>query len=315
LSYREPLPDSELVEHFERADDVWSSALASPELRAVARALDSAAIGVDECVRQAATITELSVTRQRLADIRRSVVPSIVGVAQGDFERFVLGHAALRYRRDLQSAAVSSTVKRLTVSGVARFADRRAVVDLAEDRFVALCKMATVRRFAAGQFDWERSGLPRSWLRRVRPFAALMRLLSIVAFEWRGFGPALFAHFPAAYPVHVLLERETLKAYHRMAESMKLQPEMKGFIASAWLHSPATFEVSPHLAWLNKVFAEHGAVMATMGPASPDSGVLSQSAERLRAFTEGRFRPSLGLVVWRRQDMLAWAEAHPELGQ
>ena len=32
-----------------------------------------------------------------------------------------------------------------------------------------------------------------------------------------------------------------------------------------------------------------------------------------RAFNEGRFRPTLGLIVWTRRDMLAWAADHPEL--
>jgi hypothetical protein len=252
--------------------------------------------------------------RQRLDAIRRIVAPA-VGVTQGAFERFVLGHAALRYGNELQSAAVSPAVKRLTCSGLARFADGRTVVDLAEDRFVALCKIATLRRFAAGQLDWERTGLPRSWLRRVRPASAFIRLLSMVALEWRAFGPAFFVHLAVTYPVPALLERETLKSYYRMAQSMQLQPDVKGLIASAWLHSPATFEVSPHLAWLNKVFSEHGAMMGTMGPAPPDCGVLAQSAERQRAFEEGRFKPSLGLIVWARRDMLAWAAAHPELGR
>jgi hypothetical protein len=118
---------------------------------------------------------------------------------------------------------------------------------------------------------------------------------------------------PATRPVHALLEREALKAYFRMAQSMELQPDVKALIASAWLHSPATFEVSPHLAWLNKTFADHGAVIATMGPAPPDCGVFEKSRERQRAFSEGRFRPTLGLIVWQRADMLAWAAAHREL--
>ena len=136
----------------------------------------------------------------------------------------------------------------------------------------------------------------------------------MIAFEWRAFGPAFFVHMPAAHSVFALRESEVLKSYYRMAQAMELQPHVKGLIASAWLHSPATFEVSPHLAWLNNVFAEHGAVVATMGPATPDCGVLANSVERQRAFSEGRFKPTTGLIVWSRRNMLAWAAAHRELG-
>ena len=307
--------DAGFLVEFERTRDTWSQALASPQLQAVAEALAGAGIGIDECVHQAATITDLPATRYHLEAIRNVVRHPSAGVGPGAFERFILGHALLRYGEALQSAPVPPIVKRLTCRGLARFADSGKVLDVAESRFEALCKMATLRRFAGGQFDWELSGLPRSLLHRVRPLSALIRLLSVVALQWRAFHPAFFIHMPVANPVYTLLEREALKSYYRMAQSMKLQPEVKGLIAAAWLHSPATFEVSPHLGWLNKLFAEHGAVIATIGPAASDSGVLVGSAERQRAFEEKRFKPTIGLIVWSRADVLAWAADHQELNR
>jgi hypothetical protein len=307
--------DSGFAEHVARAHDTWSRALASAELRVVARALAAASISVEQCTHEAETLTELPATRRRLEAIRRTVSSRIVDVVPGAFERFVLAHAVLRRLNELESAAVPPVVKRLTCSGLLRFADGHELVDLSGSRFEGLCKMATLRRFAAGQFDWERSGLPRSWLPRVRPVSELIGLLAMIASEWRAFGPAFFVHMPAAYPVFTLREGEVLKAYYRMAQAMELQPQVKGLIASTWLHSPATFEVSPHLAWLNNVFAGHGAVMATMGPATPDCGVLAQSVERQRAFRDGRFKPTIGLVIWSRRNVLAWAAAHRELGE
>ena len=309
---RAEITDSELVEHFAKARDAWSLALASPELKTVAGALAAAAIGVEECVRESARITEAPATRRRLEAIREIVAGPAAGIAPGSFERFVLAHAVLAYRKELQSAALPPVVKRLACSGLLRFADGRTVVNLSEHRFVALCKIATLRRFSHTKYP---AFYTRSWLARVRPLSALTRLLSIIAFEWRGFSPAFFVHAPATYSVPALLEREALKSYHRMARSMALQPEVKGLVASTWLHSPATFAVSPHLAWLNKVFAEHNAVVATMGPATLDSGVLVQSVERQRAFAEGRFKPTLGLIVWPRRDVLAWAAVHQEFAR
>ena len=303
------------LDDIHRARDAWSAALASTEIRAIARALQEMGLGADECVRECAAITEVPATQRRLAAIKGALKSAVDEAGPGVFERFVLAHTALRYERALESAPVSPIVKRLTATGLARFADTRLTLDVASDRFVALCKMATLRRFAAGQFDWESSGLPRSWLMRVRPAAAMARLLRSIALEWRGFGPVFFVHMPVTYPVHALFEREALKAYYRMARSMEAQPRVKGLIASSWLHSPATFEVSPHLAWLNDLFAEHGAVVATMGRAAPDCGVLAQSVERQRAFDEGRFKPTLGLIVWARRDMLSWAAAHAELNR
>jgi hypothetical protein len=296
----------------ERAQDVWAAAVESPELKAVARALAGAGISVEQCVHEAACVAEPPETRHRLERIREAVMRS-VDVPPGSFERFVLSHAALAYSERFDAAPVTDGVKRLGRSVLLRVADGRTVVSLSEFRFVALCKIATLRRFAAGQFDWEPSGLPRSWIPVVRPLSALARLMWIVACRWRGFHPAFFIHMGVAYPVHALLEREALSSYFRMARSMALQPQIKGLLASSWLHSPATFAISPHLTWLNRVFLENGALVATMGPASPHCGVLTRSVERTRAFAEGRFTPTLGLVVWPRREMLAWAARHPEL--
>jgi len=295
--------------------DAWSSALETPELRAVGDALSAAAIPVDVCTAESEVVTEAPQTRQRLQAFRDAISNRLQGVPRGSFERFVLAHAVLNSWKTLDAAPVAPAVKRLGWSGLSRFTDAGTVLDVSESRFASLCKIATGRRFAAGQFDWEPSGLPISWLPLIRPMSALTRVLSMVALRWHAFRPAFFIHLAVTYPVRALMEREALRSYYRMAQSMAMQPHMHGLIASSWLHSPDTFAVSPHLSWLNKVFAENGAVVATMGPADPDCGVLAQSVERKRAFDEGRLMPTLGLIIWPRREMLAWAAAHPELNR
>jgi hypothetical protein len=129
----------------------------------------------------------------------------------------------------------------------------------------------------------------------------------------RRFGPAFVIHTGVGGKNYLLLEREAERSYYRMAQSMAMQPRMIGLITSSWLHSPDTFAISPHLAWLNRVFRENGAVLATMGPADADCGVLHRSPERRRAYEEGRLKPTLGLVIWPRDAMLAWARTRPDL--
>ena len=54
-------------------------------------------------------------------------------------------------------------------------------------------------------------------------------------------------------------------------------------------------------------------ILATMGPADPSCGVLHRSPESKRAYDEGRLKPTLGLVIWPRDEMLAWARTRPDL--
>ena len=174
-------------------------------------------------------------------------------------------------------------------------------------------RIATLSRFPAGQLDWEVSGIPRSWLAKV-PRRSVPRLVSSILVELGGFQPAFFSHInPNRRNQGILLERESLRAYHRMARSMERQPGIKGLITASWLHSPDTFAVSPHLAWLNKVFLENGGHVLPLGPADVDSGVLHRSPERQQAYDAGTFKPTEGLVIWPRAAMLRWAAGTQEM--
>jgi hypothetical protein len=259
-----------------------------------------------------AHISEAPATLARLTALQSRVAAELGTLADGTFERFVLTLSANQTLDRLPAAPLSDHVKRLWCDVMLRCSGGQLRVRTSERRFVGLTKIATLRRFPAGQFDWEPSGVPRSWIHRIRPIGALVRVLRTLV-EWRSFSPAYFVHLTATRPLPALVEREAQKSYYRMAKSMELQPGAKGLIASAWFHSPDTFRVTPHLAWLNRVFVENGGIVATMGPADPGCGVFHRSPERRKAADEGRFKPTLGLIIWSRRDMLDWAARHPEL--
>jgi hypothetical protein len=302
-----------LCEYIERTRDGCARSLASAELTAVAAALQALGISTQECVKAATGISDRPDTWDRLQRIREAVVTATADVSPASFERYVLAHTTVHSLDRVVSEPVALSVKRLWCDTLLRFVDPRTAPRVSEQRFLALCKIASLRRFPAGQFDWEPSGLPRSWLPRVRPASAMLSVASLIALRWRGFRPAFYVHVTVTRPVHALLEREAEKAYHLMAQSMQLQADIKGMIASSWFHSPDTFKITPHLSWLNRVFLENGGVVGTMGPASADCGVFQRSPERQQAYDEGRFTPTLGLIIWPRQEMLAWAARHPEL--
>jgi hypothetical protein len=180
-------------------------------------------------------------------------------------------------------------------------------------RYDELLKTANLQRFPAGQFDWEVGGISRSDLVRVQP-ADLPRALWFVARRMRGLQPVFFCHLNRRRASRSLREDEALRSYFRMAEAMGQQPEIRGFAACSWFRSPATHAVSPHLAWLSRVFVENGGLVVDAGYETPDCGVLTRSSTRRRLYDDGRFRPRRGLVMWPRDAMLRWAAEHPELG-
>jgi hypothetical protein len=290
-------------------------ALTESPLAVIASALDRRSAGLDRCVTYVSGVTEQPDTVQPLAAVKADLERDGLDLGDAAFERCVLTAAALRSIERLDQVPVSESVKALCCDEYGKLHRRRPRLDLMHHSFVAFSKLATLRRFPAGQFDWEPSGLPRSWLPKIRPIGALCRTLHVIAIRMRRLGPAFHIHAGVAGKNYMLLEREAERSYYRMAQSMALQPRTIGLITSSWLHSPDTFAISPHLAWLNKVFRENGAVLATMGPADPDCGVLHRSPERKRAYDEGRLKPTLGFVMWPRDEMLAWARTRPDLEQ
>ena len=288
-------------------------ALTDPAFASIASALERRGPGLDQCVTYVADVTERPETVQPLAAIKSDLERDGLDLADAQFERYLLTAAALRSLARLDQVPVTDCVKALCCDLYAKLPQRRPRLDLTHHSFAELSKVATLRRFPAGQFDWEPSGLPRSWLLKIRPVGALCQTLHVIAMRMRRFGPAFFVHTGVSGKNYLLLQREAERSYYRMAHSMALQPRVIGLITSSWLHSPDTFAISPHLAWLNRIFRENGAVLATMGPADPGCGVLHRSPERKRAYEEGRLKPTLGLVIWPRDEMLAWARTRPDL--
>ena len=254
---------------------------------------------------------------RRLAALKTALEGEGLPVTGGAFERFLIVSAAHDSVDGLAGLPVDERIKDLFCQNFQMYAATPGKLpepfDLARASFVAMARIATLTRFPAGQLDWEVSGIPRSWLLKV-PFRALPRLVSSILFELRGFQPAFFSHInPNRRNQGILLERESLRSYHRMARSMERQPAIKGVITASWLYSQDTVAVSPHLAWLNRLFVENGGHVLPIGPADIDSGVLHRSPERQQAYEAGTFTPTEALVIWPRALMLAWAERNEEL--
>jgi hypothetical protein len=255
----------------------------------------------------------------RLARIKGALGRDGYPVDGGAFERMLIVAAAYDAIDRLMQLPIDDRVRDLFCQNFQLYAATPEKLpetpDVGRASFIAMARLATLSRFPAGQLDWEVSGIPQSWLFKV-PKRSLPRLAASIVFELRGLQPAFFSHVnPNRRNQAMLLERESLRSYHRMARSMERQPQIRGLITASWLHSPDTFTVSPHLAWLNEVFLEHGGRVVPLGPVHPDSGVLHRSPERRQAYEAGTFSPTEALVIWPRAAMLAWAAGREDLCQ
>jgi hypothetical protein len=95
--------------------------------------------------------------------------------------------------------------------------------------------------------------------------------------------------------------------YIRVAELLKLNPDVRGLFVSSWFVDPVLEVISPHLAYLRTRPMQHGAKLFVVGP--DDSGsAISKSATRRKLYEEGKYKPMACTLVWLRQQLIAWAD-------
>jgi hypothetical protein len=223
--------------------------------------------------------------------------------------RFLLVSAALDALDRLRATRISPEVQTLMCGEFRFFAEPEEdwlhTFETGSNTSIAFAELALLERFSAGQLHWTVSGIPRSWMLRVPPRDYLRVLKALI--RMGGFRPGMFIHItpPRSY-LPVLLERESLRSYQRMAESMELQPEVRGIITASWLHSEDTLRISPHLGWMNRIILENGGTVSHIGYSDPNAGFLVGSPERQRLYNEGKYRPRDGLVIWPRHAVLDW---------
>ena len=235
---------------------------------------------------------------------RRGAVPD------GDvsIERWLLVRQGLDAIDSEAMTTLGSTARRLTCETIATLVEDDPWVEthLAAPhvRFLEFAKIVTSRRFCAGLFHWEECGIRRSWLVKVPP-RDWMGLAGVLA-RMRGFGPAMFLHLNPRRSSPHLAEPDISCSMAAIAESLDRRGDLRGVAAASWLRSPDTHRVSPRLAAVNAPILAGGGLVTTVGTAPADCGVFATSERRRRLYQEGTFRPTIGLVLWPRADVLRW---------
>lgn len=256
-------------------------------------------------------------SHEPIKTLKQNLAPLDVCLSDASIERFLLLHGAIAALDHVPQLPISRVVKRLICEEFIAFAHPQPrdipMLQAGKASFSASCRVTSLRRFPAGQVHWEASGLPRSWL--IKPkLQSLPRVWKFVALRLHGLKPTFSTHLAWRRKNRLFItEAEQNKSYYRIAQALALQPQMRGLVTDSWFYSPDTYQVSPHLAWLNRFFQENGGLVEVMGPAAPASGYLEGSAKRRRLYETGAFKPTTALVLWPRNAMLRWAARHPEL--
>ena len=312
--YQQPSIDTQLAE----AATICRAALAAPKFVGLADRLPGAPadgqgwfdlLGSYPC---APACTE-AVERMN------SAWPAEARLTGASFEQYAVLHALTVAAPRVSAAPVANSVKRLYAAMCAEVATPtkqwQSHFDLHGGRFLDLCWLASLKRFPAGEmaFDFV-PAIPRSAPLRIRP-SALPGLLRYVALDMGGLGPVVSPHLNYARPNTLILQEvEVNRSLWRIAKTLEMNPQVKGFAAVSWFYSAQVAKFFPHLAWLRSTFIDEGAYVVDMEPARAGRwGFEHNSPKRRKLYEEGKFCPRQTLVLWRRDAMMDWARSHPEL--
>jgi len=302
-------------EWIEVAREKCQSALREPAIERVAGIFRAA--GISESDRHEA-LSSSAVSQTPSPSLLR--LKSLCGKEPGErfpFERKLLLDEALAALPHLAALPVDDTVRQLFCKEILLMAEppEETLPKFSMDvyTFVAMAKIVLLDRFPAGHYHWEVSGFPRSWLSKI-PARLLPSTLRFLLFGSRGFSPWFISHMRGTGPgTPFLVESEFQKSFFRMALALKQQPHIRAISAQSWLHSPETHRVSPHLAFLNKIFVEAGGIVTDLGPANPDDGFATGNKQRAELYRRGEYKPTVGLAACTRRQAIEWAEKHPEI--
>ena len=182
------------------------------------------------------------------------------------------------------------------------------------DTFASACDTALLLRWAAGQFDWVRDGLPRLVLLDEGSLRSRASLLVQIMRRLGGFRPVYFPHANGfRHNRSTMVELEARRSYIRMAQALLEDPDVLGIATISWYHDPDLPTISPHLAWMNGIIEEGGGGVVRGGLAGGDSGAFENSLVRREAAERVGYVPRNGIVLWPRARVLAWADRQTDI--
>lgn len=278
------------------------------------------AIGADPVEEARALTTDPATTRALTRLVDRILGSADRDVPTGAVEQHLIATAARAHVKRVPGLPLDADTRRdllqyfvALLDPEPRIAEKMRV---GHSWFISACKLLTGRRFPAGVYEFEVSGVPRSWLFRMRP-RDLPRVLVFLSTRTRGLFPFFAPHLALLRdPGGHLTEDNVNQSYLRMAASMRLQPRIRGMLAAGWPRDPETAKVSPNLAVLSRPVVANGGIQFRLGRVDPaTSGALGKSRRRREAFERGEWHPAIGVNIWPREAMLRWAEERSPGGQ
>jgi len=185
--------------------------------------------------------------------------------------------------------------------------------DLREHSLRSDFRIVGFGRIPVGVEHMELSGVPRSLLYR----GGVAQGLRFLRMLWHAGGVVPYYQMHMSHgvaPAHfglVYTPRSQKKMFRNIADCLKLNPHVRGLIASSWWYDPVLESISPGLGFLRRGFVDSGAFLFRYGPPGNDHSTAN-SPQRKKLVEEGKYKPMTYAIVWPRNLLIRWAETSSE---
>lgn len=240
------------------------------------------------------------------------------------YHRMLLLALAVRATRTLPQRGLPEQVDLLYAENFARIVhdietsmDRPTLYTYPLSPFCKDLALCTLRLIPAGVEKVHASRLPR----RVFVASGLRGGLDALLFvlpPQRGMGPyyQMHLHSQDAQAMRAFNPRGWAEFYLIVAELLRRNRAIRGLFGTAWFRDPALARISPRLVYLRTMITDNGGRLLPLGPCGANGirDATAKSATRRELYEKGEYTPMEHLAVWPRKELLAWADAAPDLG-
>jgi hypothetical protein len=179
--------------------------------------------------------------------------------------------------------------------------------DLARHGMRCDFRIAGFGRIPIGLGHIEVGGVPRRLL--ISGGLSQARRLGRLLLSVGGHAPFYVSHFTHTIsPMALLLlsnPERVVESLETVGECLRLNPHIRGLLATSWWYDPQMEQVAPHLAYLRQTSVSHGALLVRVGrTAGALKMALANSPQRQRLYDAGQYVPENYALVWSRQSLV-----------
>lgn len=99
--------------------------------------------------------------------------------------------------------------------------------------------------------------------------------------------------------------------YYRISELLMKFFEVKGVVGTSWFYDPSLINISPRLAYLQRVPLDNGAFMIHHRTSHIDIvRATLKSKTRKKLFEDGIYNPKCCSIIWPRDNLIIWANKY-----